>query len=124
MTYINHQEVTIVTDGSGNGTGYTEIVNGFIQSIRYVKGNYSNGVDFSVTAEGSGLTIWAQNDVNASAMVSPRVGTCDTGGTAALYAAAGSPVGCQIPVANERISIAVSSGGNAMTGTFHVYIGG
>ncbi len=124
MVYLEHQEVTIVTDAAGAGTGYTEVVNGFVQAIRYVKTDFADGVDFVITAEGSGILIWDEDNVNASKTVHPRTGTCDTAGAASLYAAAGEPVETVIPVSNERVKIEVASGGDTKTGVFHVYIGG
>ena len=68
-------------------------------------------------------TIWAQQDVNASATVAPRQATHGTDGTAALYAAAGAAVRDHIALANDRIKIQIASGGNTKTGTFHFVIG-
>jgi hypothetical protein len=124
--YLYRHEVTITTDGDGNGVGYTPDVNGFIQSIRYVKdatNAYTDGVDFDVTGESSGIVIWDQDNVNASATVTPRQATHSTAGVAALYAASGTAVNDKIPVV-ERIKISVANGGDSKTGVFHVYVGG
>jgi hypothetical protein len=124
VAHIERHKVTITTDGTGAGLGYTELANGFVQAIRYVKDDFANGVDFTVTAEVSGATIWDQDDVNASATVYPRAPTTDTAGVASLYAGSGEPVETLILVANERIAIAIAAGGATKTGTFHVYVGG
>lgn len=124
MAYIERQVVTATTDTNGDATVYTDAVNGFIQSIRYVKTDFTNGVDFTVTAEASGAAIWTGTDVNASTTVYPRGPTHDTAGAAALYAAGGSAVLTQIPVVRERVKIVVASGGSTHTGVFHVYVGG
>ncbi len=125
--YLEHHIVTITTIADGSGIGYTPDINGFIQAIRYVKDStngYTAGVDFNVTAENSGLTIWDQDNVDDSVTVYPREATHDTVGTAALYAAAGTAVRTPIPVCNERIKIEIAAGGDAKTGVFHIYVGG
>lgn len=124
MAYIEQHTVTVTTDGDGAGTGYTGLTNGFVQAIRYVKTDYADGVDFEITAEVSGETIWDQDNVNDSATVYPRAATHDTAGAASLYAAGGEPVETLIPVAQERIKIEIANGGDTKTGTFHVYVGG
>jgi hypothetical protein len=126
MAYVERHIVTITTDAQGAGEGFTPAVTGFVQAIRYVKpqaGGYAAGVDIVVTAEDSGLTIWDEDDVDASVTVYPRAATADTAGVASLYAAGGEPVETPIPVARERIKIAVAAGGAAGVGTFHVYVG-
>jgi hypothetical protein len=42
---------------------------------------------------------------------------------ASLYAVGGEPVETLIPVARERIKLAVANGGAGGVGTFHVYVG-
>lgn len=124
MAFFKRHEVTVTTDASGDGTSYTPTLNGFIQSIRYVKTDFADGVDFVCSLEDSGVLVWDQDNVNASATVYPRAPTADTAGVASLYAAAGEPVETRIPVANERLQIVVAAGGNTKTGVFHVVVGG
>lgn len=124
MAYLTRHEVTIVTDASGDGTGYTPVVNGFVHQIRYVKTDYADGVDFTVTADESGVAVWTGTDVNASVSVATRQATVATDGSASLYAATGEPVETLIAVADERVKLVVASGGDTKTGTFHVYVGG
>ena len=122
--YVTRHRVTVGPTAAGAATGYTDIANGYILAIRYTKVDFSNGVDFDVTLESSGVVVWDQDNVNATATVYPRAATHDTAGAAALYAAGGTAVTDRIPVAQERIAIAVSSAGNNTTGTFDVYVGG
>lgn len=119
MGFANRITVTVTTDASGDATAYTTVVTGKLSQIRYVKSDFDAGVDFTITAEATGETLWAQNDVNASATVAPRQATHSTAGVAALYAAAGSAVLDKIALANDRIKIVVAQGGNAKSGTFH-----
>jgi hypothetical protein len=121
--YLTRHSVTITTDASGNGTGYTAVANGLIHAIRYVKADYDNGIDFVVTTEASGQAVLTGTDVNASATSYPQAATASVANAAALYAAGGTAVNALIPVADERIKIVVAQGGNVKTGTFHVYVG-
>ena len=122
MAYIERHQVTVTT-GTATGTGYTPVVNGFVLAIVYTKTDYAAGVDFTVTGETSGIIIWDQDNVDATVTVYPRGATCDTAGLASLYAGSGEPVEDRIPVAQERIKIAIAAGGNGKTGVFDVYVG-
>jgi hypothetical protein len=121
--YAERHVVAVAVSGSGAGMGYTPTVTGRVLSIRYVKTDYADGVDFSITAETSGETIWAEDNVNASATRAPRAATHSTAGVAALYAAGGQAVNDYIVLANDRVKIVIANGGVSTTGTFHVVIG-
>jgi len=123
IMYAERHEVQITTDGSGDGEGYTPVLKGRIQAIHYVKDDYANGVDFAITAEATGESIWSENDVNASASRAPRQATHAPDGSAALYAAGGSAVRDHIVLASDRVKIVVASGGVNKSGTFHVIVG-
>jgi hypothetical protein len=120
---VKRYTVVIPTDASGDGTGYTPVVSGFVSAIRYAKSTYENGVDVAITANTSGLAIltWTASDDSY-----PHAPMNTTADAASLYAAAGQAVLCRIPVADEAIKIVVSqaSATTARTGTFHVYIDG
>lgn len=119
MSFANRIAVTVTTDASGDAVAYTPVITGKLSQIRYVKNDFAVGVDFTITAEATGETLWAQNDVNASATVAPRQATHSTAGAAALYAGGGTAVLDKIALANDRIKIVVAQGGNAASGTFH-----
>ncbi len=120
--HVEVHSVEITTDASGDATAYTSVgVNGLLSQIRYVKpgsGNFDNGVDFTVTLEDTGETLWAESDVNASATRAPRQATHSTAGVAALYAGSGTAVNDLIAVSG-RIKVVVAQGGNAKVGTLH-----
>lgn len=120
--YAERHEVAITTDASGDGTGYTPVITGRISSIRYVKTDYADGVDMTVTLEATGESVWSESDVNASATRAPRQATHSTAGAAALYAAAGAAVNDAIVAVNDRVKIVVASGGATKSGTFHVVV--
>lgn len=120
--HVERHVVALTTDADGNATGYTGVVTGQLRAIRYVKTDFENGVTFAITAEATGETLWSEAAVNASATRAPRQATHSTAGAAALYAAGGAAVLDLIALANDRVKIVVSSGGNAKSGTFHVVI--
>jgi 3-polyprenyl-4-hydroxybenzoate decarboxylase len=110
--------VTVTTDASGDATAYSNPVNGLLSQARYVKTDFANGVDFTITAEATGETLWTEADVNASATRAPRQATHSTAGVAAAYASGGTAVNDMIAVSG-RIKIVVASGGDTKTGTFY-----
>lgn len=121
--YAERHHVTITTDADGNGVGYTPDLTGRIFNVIYSKTNYANGVDFTVTLERSGQTIWQESDVNASKTVAPRQATHATDGSASLYAATGEPVEDYIVAAEDRVKIVVAQGGATKSGEFIILVG-
>ena len=116
---------TVVTDGSGNATAYIGPLSGLVNQIQYVKDgtiNYTDGVDFTITIEGTGQTLWTQSDVNASSLIAPRMGTHSTAGVAALYASGGVAVNDKIAISRDRIKIVIGSGGASKSGQFVVIV--
>lgn len=122
MSFIQRFTVPVTTDGAQAATAYTPVFSGKIVQIRYVKTDFTDGVDFTITLEGTGETVWTESNVNASKTVAPRQATHDTVGVASLYAAGGEPVEDKIAVANDRVKIVIAAGGAAKTGTFHVLV--
>ena len=121
MTFVQTQSVAVTVDASGDATEYSGELNGLLSQIRYVKSNFADGVDFTITSEDTGETLWAESNVNASATRAPRQPTHSTAGAASHYAAAGEAVGDKIAI-NGRVKIVVASGGNATSGTFHITV--
>ena len=116
--------VPMTVDASGDGTFYTPPIYGELVSFRYVKDDFTDGIDFVVTLETSGETLWAEDAVNASASRYPRAATHSTAGVAALYASGGTGVLDRIAIGGDRIKIVVDGAGNATSGTLHVLIDG
>lgn len=114
-----------VTTGTATGEGFSPVLSGYIESIQYVKpgsGAYSNGVDFVITAEATGQTIWTESDVNSAVTKFPRAPTHTTAGVAALYAADGTAVNDRIALGRDRVKIAIAQGGNGTSGTFVITV--
>lgn len=121
MSYVQRHAVDLTTDGDGASTGYTPMVTGRISQIRYVKTDFDDGVDFTVTSEATGETIWAETNVNSSATRAPRQATHGTDGNAALYTGSAAVL-APIALANDLVKIVVASGGDTKTGTVHVVL--
>ncbi|OGT54650.1 MAG: hypothetical protein A3E01_09870 [Gammaproteobacteria bacterium RIFCSPHIGHO2_12_FULL_63_22] len=117
--YVQRHAVTVTTASDGSATVYSPTVTGRLSQIRYVKTDFSDGVDFNITAEATGETLWAEDNVNASATRAPRQATHGTDGVASLFAGAGTAVQAPIALANDRVKIVIAAGGDAKTGTFH-----
>lgn len=120
--YLRKVTVPVTTDAAQAATEYSEFITGRIVEIRYVKGDFTDGVDFTITLETTGITVWSQLNVNASATVLPRQATHTTAGVAAEYAT-GVAVLEPIYVAHERVKIVIASGGATKSGTFIIVVG-
>lgn len=117
-------KVTVTTDGSGDATAYSPRVAGKVVAISYVKpgaASYTDGVDFTVTSEATGETIWAQANVNATTHVKPRAATHTTAGVAATLDGTVAALDA-VALANDRIKIVVAQGGATKVGAFHFLI--
>jgi hypothetical protein len=125
--FAQRLRVVVTTNGSGAATVVTDPVNGRLFTIVYTKpgsGGFSDGVAIAVTNKATGETIWSQTlGTNASTVVAPRQPTHTTVGAAALYAAAGQAVNDYIAIAGDQLQIAISSGGNDLSGTFDFITG-
>lgn len=122
---MKRYKVTVTTAADGSATAYSPRLSGKINQIEYVKdgsNGYSNGVDFTITGEATGVGLWTENDVNASAMRAPRQPTHNNAGVASLYASGGTAVQDKIALANDRVKIAIASGGASKVGVFHILV--
>jgi len=123
---IEHYDISIETDGSGDGVGYFPRVEGRILTVMYAKDGtapYAATADFTITTEATAQNVWSETDINASKTVCPRQPTHDYQGVASLYAAAGEPVEDYIYAANERVKVVVAQGGDTKVGKFTLIIG-
>jgi hypothetical protein len=120
---ITRHQVDITTDGSGAGTGYTPVVSGRVLNVIYVKNNFADTVDFTVTTEKLGQNVWTEANVTANKTVAPGQPTHTQAGVPVVQGETSSPVNDYLPVANDRVKVVVANGGNATTGRFYVIIG-
>jgi hypothetical protein len=114
--------VSVTTDGSGNATGYTPYFSGKIEQVRYVKTDFTDGVDFTTTLDGTGQTVWTESNVNAAVTKAVRMPIAGTDGVASLFASAGTAVQDKIAVSRDRVKWVVGSGGAAHTGALEVIV--
>lgn len=119
---MRRYKLTVTTAADGTVTAYSPRLSGEVVQIEYVKTDYADGVDFTVTGEATGINLWTESNVNASAVRAPRQATHSQVGAALLYAAAGAAVASKIGLASDRVKIVLAQGGNAKTGTFHIVI--
>jgi len=122
--YIKRETVSVTTAVGGAATGYSKPVNGQILSIQYVKTDFADGVDFTITLETTERGLWTELDVNASAIRAPRQPAHSQAGAALHFNDEGDePVPVPICAADERVKIAIANGGDGNTGVFHITVG-
>lgn len=120
--HVERHVVTLTTDASGDVIGYTPVVSGRVLGVRYVKTDFANGADITVTAEATGEAILALTDQNASGTFYPRQQVHGATGTGLTYDGTRT-MNEPVAVANDRIKIVVAQGGDTKTGTVHVVVG-
>jgi hypothetical protein len=115
--YAERKRVTPLTDGAGAATFYSENFTGRIHSVSYLKVDYTDGVDFTITLERTGQSIWTDTNINASETVYP-LAAANLGTTGAASSLSEVP----IIAANDRVKIIIAQGGAAHTGNFDIVI--
>ncbi len=121
--YAERLSVTLTTDGAQAATGYISVEYGRLMSIHYVKDDFTNGVDFTITVDSTGEGLWTESNVDASTFRYPRAAVQDIVGVAAKFAAAGTNIVEPVFIARDRIKIVIASGGATKSGTFTAVIG-
>lgn len=122
MSYAQKSSVTVTTESDGTATAYSpQVHNGRVVNVIYAKTDYADTVDFTITSEDTGQTIWTESDVTASKTVSPTQATHTTVGVAATYDGTRAVLG-PVFLVNERLKIVLAAGGDAKTGTFTVIV--
>jgi hypothetical protein len=119
---VRRFNVAVTTAADGSATAYSPYLSGYIHSIQYVKTDFADGVDFTITAEATGETIWTESNVNAAAVKATRQPTYTTAGVASLYAAAGTAVNDRVALSRDRVKIVIASGGNVKAGAFNILV--
>lgn len=121
MTFVRDEAVEIVTNSSGESTGFSQNVSGLLQAIHYTRSStgtaMSTSATLTVTGEKSGITFLSRALTDTSDLTfQPRGRT--------HYSTSGAESGGenQLPVCNERLKFVVSAGGNGKTGSFRVVL--
>lgn len=114
--YAERHTIVAETDGSGDATVYSPNVTGRIHSVSYLKDDFADGVDFTITLERTGQTVWTDTNINASETVYP-VAPANLGNGAASSLS-------EVPIiaVNDRLKIIVGSGGDTKFGTFDLVV--
>lgn len=116
-SHVERQTVSVTTAADGTATAYSANVTGWISTIAYQKVDFADGVDFTITLEKTGESLWVDTNVNASEVVRP----VSEGNTGSTGAANGNPA-LPILAANDRVKIVIAQGGNAKSGNFVLVI--
>lgn len=113
--------VPVTTNGSGAATEYSPYISGYVTAIQYVKDDYTDGVDFTITGEATGENLWTDTNINASEIVRPRAPTHSQAGVAATYDGS-APVNDKVALGRDRVKIVIASGGATKSGTFVITV--
>lgn len=119
---IRKFRVPVTTASDGSATAYSPYLSGLIHSIQYVKTDFADGVDFTITVDGTGETIWTESNVNAAVVKAPRQATHTTAGVASLYASGGTAVQERVAVSRDRVKIVIAQGGDTKSGVFNILV--
>lgn len=122
--YARSHSIEFTThSNASNATAYTsEIVNGPILNIRYVKNDLGDGAVITFTGEDTGVAIFTITGMNDSATHLPRSPLTDNVGAAITYAGT-NPVHEAVVLANERIKLVITGGDSSKSGVFHITVG-
>ncbi len=122
MAVTRKHTVPLTSAANQTGTAYSPYISGFIEAIQYVKTDYADGVDFTITAEATGETIWTEANVNAAVIKHTRSATHSTAGAAALYVALGTAVTDRIALGRDRVKIVLAQAGATKSGSFVITV--
>jgi hypothetical protein len=117
MSYAQRHRVTATTIADGSATVYSPAITGRIVSISYVKTDFADGVDFTITAEATGQSLWTDTDINTAETVYPLAA-----GNLGASGAASSLTEVPIILANDRVKIVIAAGGDTKTGAFLIVV--
>jgi hypothetical protein len=115
MSYAERNRVAITTDSGGAATAYSPYLTGEVVSISYLKTDFADGVDFTITVESTGQSLWTDTNINATETVYP-VQPGNLGASGAASTLTERPV----VLGNDRIKFVIAQGGNAKLGAFSV----
>jgi hypothetical protein len=127
MSEMTKVTVPITTDAAGAFTTKVVVPRGHLDAYRYVphaSTPLDTGADLDIVGSNTGIVYANQDNIGTSAFTkAPRMATHDETGAASLYAAGGEPVEAKIPVGDEPLTVTIANGGNALSGTLHMWIG-
>jgi hypothetical protein len=113
--YAERHVVSVTTAADGSAEVYSPSLTGRIASISYVKTDFADGVDFTITVEDTGQSLWTDTNINAAETVYP-VQPANLGASGA----ASTLSEVRIAIARSRIKFVIAAGGNVKAGAFHI----
>lgn len=117
MFAVRHR-ISVTTASDGSATVYSPAgISGRIHAIAYSKVDFADGVDFTITLEATGESLWTDTNINASETVYP-VAKANLGTTGAASTITEVPV----MAANDRVKFVIAQGGNAKSGVFWLIV--
>lgn len=114
--------VSLTTNASGAATAYSPNVTGRILAVIYTKVDFADGVDFTITLEGTAEPILTLTNQNAGAVFYPRVQVQDETGAGATLDGT-RKMREPVVAVNDRVKVVVAAGGDTKTGTITVVVG-
>ncbi len=118
MSFPIKEALTVTTSTGGAATAYTSQIRGLLDYIVYVKDDFANGVDFTITTEDTGLDLWDEDNVNSSKVHPARQASVLPDGTALTFNGS-QVVADRIAIAGERVKVVIDNGGSEKSGTFY-----
>ena len=115
--HAQRHTIVVETDGSGDATAFSPNITGRVHSISYEKDDYADTVDWAITLEETGESLWTDTNITASERVYP-VAPANVGSTGAASSLTEVP----IVAANDRVKFVISNGGAETSGIFHVVV--
>jgi hypothetical protein len=76
---MKRYKVTVTTAADGTVTAYSPRLSGEIHQIEYVKTDYANGVDFTITGEATGVNLWTRRTSMPRRFVATAAGDAQPG---------------------------------------------
>jgi hypothetical protein len=124
---VERFSVSVTTAADGSATAHSPTITGAISSIAYVADGtspYDATVDFTITVESTGQSLWTQANISASGTRAPRQPTHEQDGTDRFFQGSGTEhsVPDLICLANDRIKIVLAQGGDTKTGLFIITV--
>jgi hypothetical protein len=123
--FIQRFAVSLATDGSGNFTGYTPVLNGRIVGVVYAKDGsnpLSNGGTLTVSAEATAEAILTVANLNASASYYPRSPVHASSNGGVLTFDGTWPLADPVRVAQDRVKVALAGAGANKVGVVYVIV--
>ena len=111
---MGYQVIPITVNASGAGSASVTLPGSpLLYGIQYVKNNYADGVDMTLTTSNSVIasTLLTITNMNSAASYYPRVDSCGATGSAL------SQNNTMYPLMGT-VTITIAQGGNATSGTF------